>query len=148
ENAALLRRLGLIPGDPVTIRHQMPDLLFLGELAEIEWVAKHVGVDRSDWSMAMEPNSLAFFDGILSGIYNGKSYYLKEDLIFEMLSHLSEREPAFRQYFAPENVFATYDYPFGRRINLGRAAMSCPRLTTPSSSVHASRILSPGGHND
>lgn len=146
ENAARLKRQGLLPSDPWTIHNQMSELLFSRELAEIDWVARRAGVDRSDWSMALERNSLAFFDGILSGIYDGKSYYLKEDLIFEMLSHLSEREPAFRKYFAPANLFATYDYPFGRRINLGRAAMSCPLLTAPSSSADPSRI-STGGRN-
>jgi hypothetical protein len=78
--------------------------------------------------MAMEPGSLAFFDGILSGIYNGKSYYLKEDLIFEMLSHLRDRDPAFRKYFAWGNVFEDLGYPFGHRVDLGRAAQACPLL--------------------
>ena len=65
-------------------------------------------------------------DGILSGIYDGRSYYLKEDLIFELLSHLGEREPAFRRYFAWGNVFD--DYPFGHRLDLGLAGKSCPML--------------------
>ena len=70
------------------------------ELAEIAigWPSM-AGVDRSDWSMAMEPGSLTFFDGVLSGISNGKSYYLKEDLILEMLAHLRMREPVFAKYF-------------------------------------------------
>jgi hypothetical protein len=55
--------------------------------------------------MAMEPGSLALFDGILSGVSEGKSYYLKEELIFEILSHLRDREPTFRKYFAWGNVF-------------------------------------------
>jgi hypothetical protein len=147
ENVARLKRQGLVPGDVVTIHSQMSELLFPRELAEIDWVARRAGVDRSDWSMAMERNSLAFFDGILSGIYDGKSYYLKEDLIFELLSHLAEREPVFRDYFAPENVFAMYDYPFGRRINLGKAAMSCPLLTTSPRSVDASRAPAPRRHS-
>jgi hypothetical protein len=128
ENAARLKRLGLLPGDPKKARNDMQELQFVRELAEIDWVAKEAGVDRSDWSMAMEDGSLAFFDGILSGIYNGKSYYLKEDLIFEILSHLRDREPAFRKFFAWSNVFDDQGYPFGHRVDLGRAAQSCALL--------------------
>ena len=126
ENAARLKRLGVLPADPKKSRNDMQELKFIRELAEIDWVAKRAGVDRSDWSMAKEPGSLAFFDGILSGIYDGRSYYLKEDLIFELLSHLGEREPAFRRYFAWANVFD--DYPFGHRLDLGLAGKSCPML--------------------
>ena len=78
--------------------------------------------------MAKEKGSLAFFDGILSGISDGKSYYLKEDLIFEMLMHLREREPAFRRYFVWGNVFEDYGYPFGHRLALAAAAKACPLL--------------------
>jgi hypothetical protein len=128
ENAARLKRLGVLPGDPKKSRDDMQELQFVRELAEIDWVAKRAGVDRSDWSMAMEPGSLAFFDGILSGIYDGKSYYLKEDLIFEFLSHLIDREPTFRKYFVWGNVFEDYGYPFGHRLDLGAAAKSCSLL--------------------
>jgi len=128
ENAARLKRLGVLPGDPKKSRDDMQELQFVRELAEIDWAAKRAGVDRSDWSMAMEPGSLTFFDGILSGISNGKSYYLKEDLIFEILSHLRDREPVFRKYLAWGNVFEDYGYPFGHRVDLGRAAQSCPLL--------------------
>jgi hypothetical protein len=128
ENAARLKRLGVLPGDPPKSRNDMQELQFVRELTEIDWVAKRAGVDRSDWSMAMEPGSLAFFDGILSGISNGRSYYLKEDLIFELLSHLREREPAFRKYFVWGNVFEDYGYPFGHRVDLGAAAKSCALL--------------------
>ena len=106
----------------------MQELQFVRELAEIDWVAKRAGVDRSDWSMAMEPGSLAFFDGILSGISQGRSYYLKEDLIFELMSHLRDREPAFRKYFEWSNVFDDLGYPFGHRVDLGRAVKSCSLL--------------------
>src|SRR5260370_41280502 len=128
ENATRLKRLGLLPGDPKKSRDDMEELQFVRELAEIDWVAKRAGVDRSDWSMAMESGSLAFFDGILSGIYDGKRYYLKEDLIFEILSHLRDSAPAFRKYFAWGNVFEDYGYPFGHRVDLGRAAQSCSLL--------------------
>jgi hypothetical protein len=133
ENAARLKRLGVLPGDPKKSRDDMQELQFVRELAEIDWVAKRAGVDRSDWSMALEPGSLAFFDGVLSGISDGRSYYLKEDLIFELLSHLREREPAFRKYFAWGNVFEDYGYPFGHRVDLARAVKSCPLLVGGSS---------------
>jgi cytochrome c553 len=128
ENADRLKRLGVLPGDPPKSRDDMQELEFVRELAQIDWVAKRAGVDRSDWSMAMEPGSLAFFDGILSGISNGRSYYLKEDLIFELLSHLRDRERAFRKFFVWGNVFEDYGYPFGHRLNLGAAAKSCALL--------------------
>jgi hypothetical protein len=128
ENADRLKRLGLRPGDPKKSRNDMQELKFVRELAEIDDMAKAAGVDRSDWSMAMEKGSLAFFDGILSGISDGKSYYLKEDLIFEMLMHLREHEPAFRRYFVWGNVFEDYGYPFGHRLDLARAAKACPLL--------------------
>jgi len=128
ENAQRLKRLGILPGDPKKDRNDMQELKFVRELAEIDWVAKQAGVDRSDWSMAKEEGSLAFFDGILSGISDGKSYYLKEDLIFEILLHLRDREPAFRKYFAWSNVFEDYGYPFGARIDLDKAAKACALL--------------------
>jgi hypothetical protein len=128
ENADRLKRLGILPGDPHKDRNDMQEMQFVRELAEIDWVAKQAGADRSDWSMAMEPGSLAFFDGVLSGISNGKSYYLKEDLIFEIMLHLRDREGAFRKYFAWSNVFEDYSYPFGTRIDLGRAAKACALL--------------------
>lgn len=61
----------------------------------------------------------------------GKSYYLKEDLILEMLSHLREREPIFAKYFYAENVFADLGYPFGTIVDLATAARSCHLLTAP-----------------
>ena len=128
ENAARLKRLGLLPDDPKKSRNDMPELMFARELAEIDWVAKRAGVDRSDWSMALEPNSLSFFDGILGGVSRGKSYYLKEDLIFELLSHLQEREPVFRKYFMTNYVFEPLGYPFGLRLDIGKAAKSCSVL--------------------
>jgi hypothetical protein len=131
ENAGRLKRLGLLPSDPHKDRNDMQELMFVRELAEIDMVARLAGVDRSDWSMALEPGSLAFFDGMLSGLSNGKSYYLKEDLILELLSHLREREPMFAKYFYADNVFAQLGYPFGLRVDLAAAARSCRLLTSP-----------------
>jgi len=141
ENAARLKRLGIVRGDPHKDRNDMQELMFVRELAEIDAVARMAGVDRSDWSMAREPGSLAFFDGILDGEVNGKSYYLKQDLIFEMLSHLRAREPAFDKYFHADNVLADFGYPFGNRVDLATAAGSCDLLTAPG--PEAGRPITP-----
>jgi hypothetical protein len=139
ENAARVKRMGILAGDAHKDRNDMQELKFISELTEIDMVAKLAGVDRTDWSMALEPNSFAFFDGMLSGISNGKSYYLKEDLILELLSHLSEREPAFAKYLSTENVLAEYGWPFGIRIDLATAAKSCRLLTAPGPQAEATR---------
>jgi hypothetical protein len=131
ENAARSKRLNLLPSDPHKARNDVQELMFVRELAEIATVARMAGVDRSDWSMALEVGSLTFFDGVLSGISNGKSYYLKEDLILEMLAHLRMREPVFAKYFSTDNVLADYGYPFGTIVDLARAGRSCHLLTEP-----------------
>ena len=128
ENDARLKRLGGRPSDPNQQLYGMEELNFVRELTEVDDVARRAGADRADWSMAMEPGSLSFFDGILSGIYRGRSYYLKEDLIYEMLDHLSQRDPSYRRYFASELVYAKEGYPFGNRIDLQPALRACPRL--------------------
>ncbi len=139
ENAARVKRLGVIASDPHKGRNDMQELMFVRELAELDMVARMAGVDRSDWSMALKPGSFAFFDGVLSGISNGRSYYLKEDLILELLSHLREREPIFAKYFYAENVLADYGYPFGTVVDLATAAKSCHLLTTPGPQAGSSR---------
>ncbi|MFI4933054.1 MAG: hypothetical protein ACHP7N_00385 [Caulobacterales bacterium] len=131
ENAARIKRLGARANDPDRDVYEMEELKFVHALAEINDVAARAGVDRTDWSMALEPNSMAYFDGILSGIYRGRSYYLKEDLIFELLEHLAQRDPAFRRYFSYDAVFSDLGYPFGHRIDMGPALRSCPLLTGP-----------------
>src|SRR6202034_1606555 len=107
-------------------------LKFSRELAAMADTAARAEVDRSDWSMAREPGSLAFFDGILSGIERRKSYYLKEDLIFEILSHLSRGEPSFRRYFEADCLFADLGYPFGDRVDLAKAVGACGLLSERS----------------
>jgi hypothetical protein len=131
ENAERLRRLGgRISAADSTI-DGMEELKFVRALAEIEDVAARAGADPSDWSMALQPKALAFYDGILSGLYRGRTYYLKEDFILEMLRHLSQRDAAFAPYFQPYQAYSDYGYPFGQRLDLGRALKSCPLLRTP-----------------
>lgn len=137
ENAGRKKRMKLLPEDPERHWYDMVERLLIRGLTQIKNVAARAGVDMSDWSMALEPGSLAFYDGILSGVYNKKHYNIKDDLIFEMLAHLSEREAAFRPYFAPYNLYEQLSgissgsmdpYPFGNRINLGKAVKSCSLL--------------------
>jgi hypothetical protein len=128
ENAERLRRLGGRVSDPDPSVEGMEELRFVRALAEIEHVAARSGADPSGWSMALQPNSLAFYDGILSGSLRGRSYYIKEDFILETLGHLSQRQPAFRPFFEPYQAYSEYGYPFGRRLDLARAAKSCALL--------------------
>jgi hypothetical protein len=128
ENAARLKRLGGRPSDPNQSIYGMEELKFVRELSEIDDVAARAGADRSDWSMALEPGALSFFDGILSGMHQGRSYYLKEDLIFGILARLSRSDPSFAPDFAPYPAFPRQGYPFGARLDLGKALDACARL--------------------
>lgn len=144
ENEARLQRLGWRSDKSRPEVDNMEELKFQRELAEIAGVAARADVDRSDWSMALEPDSLAFFDGIKSGMHLGKSYYLKEDLIFEILSHLSQREPAFQRYFQTDWVFAERGYPFGFRVDLAKALRACARLSARTRKSATSRRTTSG----
>ena len=128
EDGARIKRLGGRPSDPNQTIDAMEELNFERELTVIDDVARRAGADRGDWSMAMEPGSLAFYDGILGGDYHHKSYYLKEDLIYEILDHMQQRDPAWRPYFASDLVYAREGYPFGNRVELGLALKACRRL--------------------
>src|SRR5579872_1837663 len=130
ENVARLKRLGGQPDDPAISIFGMEELKFVHALAEIDDVAERAGADRTDWSMALEPKSAAYFDGILSGMVGQRSYYLKEDLIYELLGHLDLHEPAFVRYSAEYSAFAAY--PFGDRPDLQLAIKGCPMLTGAS----------------
>ena len=139
ENTNRLARLGGKPSgerqsvDGLQSLEGMEEMKRIHELAELDDVATRAGADRSDWSMALEARSLSFYDGILTGMHGGKSYYLKEDLIFEILDHLGSSDPALRRYFSSRRVYALFGYPFGDRPNLGLALQSCPLLTAPAS---------------
>ncbi|HXQ13957.1 MAG TPA: hypothetical protein VN814_04965 [Caulobacteraceae bacterium] len=132
ENAARLKRLGGQPNDPAIQIFGMEELKFVHALAEIDDVAARAGADRTDWSMALEPRSAAYFDGILSGMVGQRSYYLKEDLIYELLGHLDQREPSFARYSYGYAAFTDLGYPFGNRPDLKTAIKACPMLTRPA----------------
>ncbi len=126
ENVARLKRLGSDPQDPAERVNDMQELKFFRELEQIDWVSRILGVGREDWSMALEPNSLSYFDGVLSGIYKGQSYYLKEDLIFEILQDLSTKNPrVFKKYFGVITPYLWLSYPFGNRPSLEKAKKLC-----------------------
>ena len=135
ENAARLKRLGGQPNDPAIQIFGMEELKFVHALAEIDDVATRAGADRTDWSMALEPRSAAYFDGILSGMVGQRSYYLKEDLIYELLGHLDLRDPALVRYSAAYGAFESLGYPFGNRPDLPLAIKGCPLLTAGSKRV-------------
>jgi hypothetical protein len=129
ENDARLKRLGGQPDDPAISIFGMEELKFVHALAELDDIAKRAGADRSDWSMAMEPNSAAYFDGILSGMLGQRSYYLKEDLIYELLGDLQVVDPRILKYSSGYLAFADLGYPFGNRPDLKLAIKACPLLT-------------------
>ena len=133
ENKARLKRLGGRPSDPDETIFGMEELKFVHALAELDDVAARAGADRSDWSMAMEPTSAAFYDGILSGMLGRRSYYLKEDLIYEILGHLTQRDARFAPYSQAYYAFRDLGYPFGDRPDLPTAVKACQLLTgTPA----------------
>ena len=121
-------RLGVEPTTTRQRQFQMQELGQIHNLAQLDLVARRVGVARADWSMALEPDSGAFFDGILTGRASDKSSYLKADLIFELLRHLAQKQPEFAPYFVPQASFPALGYPFGNKLQLDRAAASCQLL--------------------
>jgi hypothetical protein len=88
ENKARLKRGG------IAARAEGSELFFLQELqaplrravAEIVYVADVLEVDRTQWSMAFESGSLAFYDGVLNG---SEQLYVKRDFLSEMLDDLA-----------------------------------------------------------
>jgi len=128
ENRERLVRLGVNPDDPKQRMNDMVELAEARSLARINWAAKLAGAERKEWAMALEPNSASLFDGILSGIYHGRSYYLTEDILFEGLAGLCQREEKICAYFKPLPVYEKLGYKFGNRLSIGLARRSCTLL--------------------
>ncbi|MES3036676.1 MAG: hypothetical protein V4736_02105 [Bdellovibrionota bacterium] len=128
ENSKRLVRAGVPETSPEAKFSFMQELQFTREIAQMDWIATESKVSREDWSMAIEKNSLSFFDGVLSGISENKSYYIKEDLIFEMMRHLAENDSRFGPYYQPRNVYESYGYSFGKKIRIKKARASCDLL--------------------
>jgi hypothetical protein len=127
ENRARLTRLGIDPRGPVHYRFQMQEMTQLRNLAQIDRLAREAGVSRADWSMALEPYALSFFDGILAA--DGRDdWYLTEDLLFPLLAHLARTRPALRPYFHPRPSFPALGFPFGNKLDRSAAEAACPSL--------------------
>lgn len=124
ENAAKLRLAGVEPTSRLGKLLAMQELnvdLKRG-LAEILYVAEALSISRpgglpEDWSMAFEPGAVSYFDGILSGIVHEKSYYLKEDLIHEMIQDLASEDEAFVPFDGTYNSYADAGFSFGNRMD-------------------------------
>ena len=125
ENAARLVRLGADPRKEGRERFQMQELNQVHNLALLDELARRAGVSRRDWSMAMEPDALSFYDGILGGMIGKRSYYLDEELVLELLRDLSRTSPQFEHFFVERASFGAYGYVFGRKPDLVRATASC-----------------------
>lgn len=128
ENTDRRVRLGVHDDDASDFSLDMEELKFIDSLTVIKWVADFSNVSFSDWSMAFESNSFSFFDGILSGMHKGRSYYLKEDLIYEILKKFANQDPKFSPFFVSNPVYQWLGYPFGNRIDIGKARKSCSLL--------------------
>ena len=128
ENQARLVRLGADPHGKTPLRFSMQELRQVHNLTILDRAARSLGVDRDDWSMAMERGSLSFYDGILGGNVGERSYYLKEELVLEVLRDLASREPQFEPMFQERVSFAVLGYPFGHKPDLVRAQASCAFL--------------------
>jgi hypothetical protein len=92
ENADRLERLHLKPESAIAQSLEMQETKFGPALGQIVNLSEALQVPMTDWSMSFTAPSYAFYDGILSGISEGRSYYLKEDFIFEMLKHLARTD--------------------------------------------------------
>lgn len=130
ENRDRLKRLHSSVEGVGSGKLNMMELRFTGNLSEISYVADLLEVKRHDWSMAFEVNSLSFFDGILSGVSSGKSYYVKEDFLFEMLADLTKKDFDLAPFFEPAFAYAEAGVPFGLRLGLDTARKACDVLET------------------
>lgn len=128
ENRDRIKRMAAIGRDNFHELLQMQELKFYTAIAQVDWVAEQLKISREEWSMALEPNSFSFFDGILSGLHNNRYYYVKEDIIFEMLKDLSKSEVRYKQFFEISYNLKYYDLPFIDKMSLKTAKKSCSLL--------------------
>ena len=132
ENADRIDRLHFSAGSAIARDLEMQELKFVPALGQIVEMSRTLGLSMTDWSMSFLPSSYAFYDGILSGISEGRSFYLKEDFIYEMLKRLARDDARFFSFFKVNYGFADYDYPFGHRLDLVTARRACSLLTSDS----------------
>ncbi len=122
EHDERVRRLGFAPApDP-----SRAEVTFAVAAAQIDYLARALAVDRREWAMALEADSFALFDGILSGVHDGASYYLKEDFLIEILRDLAADDPALRPSV---RTFPALDAaPYGHRLDFAAARGACALL--------------------
>jgi len=130
ENKLRLKRLKVSKKDLKKIILQMQESKFIMELSKLNWALKKLDLSIDEWSLALEENSYSFFDGLLSGVYDSKSYYIIEDLIYVMLEDLSESEPQFKKYLKTRRVLYSERYAHIQKVNINQAVKSCKDLKT------------------
>ncbi len=129
ENSARIARLDPPRREFPPGTFDMNELMFTSELGKIDRLGARLGVARADWAMALEPDSYSYFDGILSGISERKSYYLLEDFIHEILADWTKERPELRAAFQAIPIYSAYGYPFGTRPTIAIARELCPKLS-------------------
>ena len=127
DNTSRIERLGFIPRGPGNTYLSIREMLYPANLAQILYAAWAVKVSPRDFSMSLEDGAVGLYDGILSGMYQGRPFYLKEDLLVEMLRRLGREEPEFARYFATYHA-TSKNYPFGEKLNFNYALAACPLL--------------------
>ncbi|MEO6950737.1 MAG: hypothetical protein ABI321_02910 [Polyangia bacterium] len=133
ENVARLLRLGVHAQHGPHVR--MQELSDVDSLTRLVALAERAGVDRSDWSMALEPSSLSFYDGMLGAEDRGRSYYVTQDLIVELLRDLAGRDAVYAPFFVENAVLSSLGYPFAHKPDLARARAACPTLADRAGSA-------------
>ena len=127
DNAARGERLGFHPRGPGAGYLKMTETLWPWTVAEVLYVARALEVDPRDFSMSFEDGALGFYDGILSGIHDGRRYFVKQELIIEMMRRLARDEPEFAPFFVTYNA-TRGRYPFGEKPDLDAARVACRLL--------------------
>ncbi|MGZ3691010.1 MAG: hypothetical protein ACXVAX_05890, partial [Pseudobdellovibrio sp.] len=128
ENQARLFRMRIDPFSKHDDRHDLQELKFSQNLAALEYMTETLDLSRKDWSMALEPYSFSFFDGVLSSVFQNTQFYAREDFIYILLRDLAHRDKKFKKYFRSKPVYALLDYPFGNRLDFDLAFKSCDLL--------------------
>lgn len=127
DNRARLERMGFVPRGPGGSFIGLREGLQIRNLAEVLYVARALDVDPRDFSLSLEDGALGLYDGMLTGMFGGRSFYLKEDLVLEMLRRLARDEPAYAGAFATWHATSP-GMPFGEKLVFEPALAACGRL--------------------
>lgn len=131
EDGERLARLGIARPDRVAPRYRMQELGATRSLARIDRLSQQAGAPRSDWSMALEPGALAFYDGILPVDDAAAEHFLADDLLAELLPPLLRERPALAPLVRVRPAFPSMGYPFGNKLEVRAAAPLCAALLEP-----------------